>query len=164
MNKARCIETPVGIIWGRDALFLNDVAFDHNAGTLSLRTGLSANNCTEPPNDRMASCLITLDGVYCMKMTELDCWELPEALRFCEPVDMTPEGYRAAAPRRSCLWELEDSSWIAGMNEIASNDAEDLAVRPRIPGDYRHFVIQTYDDVFEVVALAMEIKIQVSSS
>ena len=130
-EHATPVATSVGTLYGRDTLFLEAIDFDYGRRRLTLQCVVSSNGCSNAPQGRDHACRITLDSVYCMKMTELDTWN---------------------GPRNSCLLLVRESAWIAKLNAIAGQSRID-------PTGFRHYIVQTYDHVFDVVAQGLEFEV-----
>lgn len=119
MNKMIPIETDIGILWGRDAIFLSNIEFDYNRNLVRLKGDLASrydkDNC-------QTNYTLEFSGVYIFNMVELDLSF--EVLEF----DFN----------ESSFLEVKDSNLVKTAKKIRKVDL-------------RHFVVQTYDDVFEVV-------------
>lgn len=119
--------TPVGILRGRDCIFLDRVDFSDGVSTLILRGELNRALCSagvdvEAP---FLPCTIRFDGVLALRVVELDSW------------DWTAE---------SSFDEVIESPWLTQLGG-------------KITRDHRHFVVQTYDNVFDVACRGCSVEV-----
>jgi hypothetical protein len=110
------VVTSVGILQGRDAIFLDSFQFELH-GVLTLKGSLNGRLLERPVNEELAYTLV-FTGVLALKVTELDSWDYSSASSFDE-----------VNPSR---WRVE------------------LRTRKMTP-EHRHYLVQTYDDVIEVI-------------
>lgn len=125
------IETSVGIIRGRDAIYLDQVFFDKTRQSIELCGEINGRLCSKNDADlEWIKYSLTFSGILFFTMTELD---------FAEPI----------AP--SSFIEIKDSSVIQQMRKADS--------AKKLTSSHKHFQLQTYDDVFEIVCRSFELKI-----
>lgn len=117
-------ETLVGIIAGRDAIFLDDVHYTPNALRLTLRGDLNANLCSLNKGEaEWIAYELTFLGVVAFRMIEIDL-----------------SGWRGL----SSFDEVRHSSWLGEL--LAHDEAQSLSSR------HNHFYVMTYDHVFDIIA------------
>ena len=117
MNKHTPINTELGILKGRDCIYLDKVKFKDGLNRLVLIGEINGNLCGKKQIGVDISYELSFGGVLALKMVELDSW------------DQSTE---------SSFSEVLESSWV---NELGG----------KVEQHHRHFIIQTYDEVFEVV-------------
>ena len=125
------IETVAGVICGRDAIFLDDVHFDYQKGTVELCGELSSTLCSKYKDDEdsFIGYSLTFSGVLAFSMTELDF-----------------KDYGSSSFDR-----VMNSKWL---DEMRRKD-HSAKVKPNL----EHYLVFTYDDVFDVVCETYELKI-----
>ena len=89
--KKSAIATELGIIRGRDALYLDNAIFKDGMNTLVLEGQANGNLCSKPQRGSYLAYRLTFKGVLAVKMIELDSWD-------CDAV--------------SSFDEVHDSEWI----------------------------------------------------
>jgi hypothetical protein len=128
LRKCIPIQTTVGVLWGRDAIFLDDVEFSYNNNIVRLKGEFGSRFDTD---NSATKYLLEFRSVYIFKMVELD---------------LSDE-----------LIDMDDHN--SSLFEILESDLLECAKRNR-GVDLRHFIIQTYDDVFEIVCKDYELNIE----
>ena len=125
------IETVAGIIYGRDAIFLDDVHFDYQKNIIELRGELNSHFCSKYKDDEdsFIGYSLTFSGILAFTMTELDF-----------------KDYGSSSFDR-----VMNSKWL---DEIRQKD-HSAKVKPNL----EHYVVFTYDDVFDVACETYELKI-----
>ena len=118
MTKMIPIETEVGIMQGRDCIFLDKVSLP-NTSTLKLKGGINGNLCSKGIDDKEYSYTLTFKGIIALKITELESSNTSGTSSFDE-----------------CI----KSKWLG---EISEGD--------KFTNKHKHYFLQTYDDVFEVI-------------
>jgi hypothetical protein len=116
MEQMIPVETEVGVLRGRDCLFLDRVELPTGTRTVVLHGEINGSLCSQPA-DAWVEYRLEFRGVLALRMIELDSWR------------------RALA---SSFFEVQDSTWVR-------------ALGGKVESRHRHFVVQTYDDVFELV-------------
>ena len=131
MQQYQPIETPLGVIRGRSGIFLDDVSFSYQAGTIEF-TGdfLTSSGSVKQSDGELQGYVIRFAGVVALKMIELDSWEFHGGSSFDEVLG---------------------SDWVAQLGG-------------KVTTEHRHFLIQTYDDVFEIVCMSYEIILKKTKS
>ncbi len=124
MNKYVAIVTELGILKGRDCIYLDRVSFENGTSTLVMEGKVNGNLCSERQIGRVFAYVLKFNGLLALKMIELDSW------------DFTGE---------SSFDEILDSDWIRTLGG-------------KVTPSRRHFRIQTYDDVFDVVCSGYELR------
>ncbi len=109
------VETPIGILKGRDAIFLDKLEVDIQQGTLMLEGSFNGRLASKPVDD--VSYALAFSGVLAFKVVELDSWD-----------------YNAV----SSFDEVLNSEWLTQLGG-------------KVDQSYKHYLIQTYDDVIDVV-------------
>lgn len=124
------IETIAGIIYGRDAIFLDDVHFDHEKKTIELRGELNSHLCSKYKDDKdsFIGYSLTFSGVLAFMMTELDF-----------------KDYGSSSFDR-----VVNSKWL---DEMRRKD-HSAKVKPNL----EHYLVFTYDDVFDVACETYELE------
>ncbi len=129
MQISKLIETEIGVLWGRDCVYLDHTSKPDSA-TLLLRGTINCRivrNFASPPGWEEAEDLpyeLLFHSVLEFQMLELDTWDLQNQ-------DMT-------ALSESCFEEVENSTWL---NRLHGEG----------PQGHRHLRLATYDDVFDVL-------------
>ena len=125
------IETVAGEISGRDAIFLDDVRFDYQKKTVELRGELNSTLCSKYKDDEdsFIKYSLTFSGVLAFAMTELDF-----------------KDYGVSSFDR-----VVNSKWLNGMR------GKDLSAK--VKPNLEHYLVFTYDDVFDIVCESYELKI-----
>jgi hypothetical protein len=125
------IETVAGIIFGRDAIYLDDVLFDYQKKILELRGELNSALCSryKDDEDSFIKYSLTFSRVLAFAMTELDF-----------------KDYGTSSFDR-----VVNSEWL---EEMCQKD-HSSKVKPNI----EHYLVFTYDDVFDVACESFELKI-----
>ena len=119
------VETPLGIVNGRDGIYLDDIKLSDRTNRLTLKGVFNTALCSAADSQSVDfdGCRISFAGVLAFKVIELDSW------------DWNSE---------SSFDEILESDWI---RELGG----------KVTPDHRHYLVQTYDDVIEVVCERMEI-------
>ena len=125
------IETVAGIIYGRDAIFLDEVHFDYEKKTVELRGELNSHLCSKykDDTDSFIGYSLSFSGVLAFAMTELDFKDYGN----------------------SSFDSVLNSKWLDEMRQ-KDHSAE---VKPNLV----HYLVFTYDDVFDVACESYELKI-----
>lgn len=119
------VETALGILKGRDCIYLDKVSFQNGLNTLVLKGEINGNLCSLPRKGEFISYSAIFRGVIALKMIELDSWDFKSQSSF----DL-----------------IKNSSWI---RELGG----------KVNTEHRHYLIQTYDEVFEIVCSEVEFQI-----
>jgi hypothetical protein len=119
------IETPFGILKGRDAIHLDHVIFEDRTNKVVLK-GAVTRVTRKPLNVDFTGFSLRFHGVLAFRCLELDSshwdWE-------------------------SCFEEIGDSDWVQTLGG-------------KVTPKHRHFFVQTYDDVFDIVCSGYEFSVQ----
>lgn len=115
------VETPVGILLGRDAIYLDKINLTDNAGRLALEGKFNANLASKPVDD-FIDYTITFIGIMALEILELDSW-------FNKPQNGI----------KSSFDEVTNSKWVKKLGGKVE------------PGRHKHFQFVTYDLVFNIV-------------
>ena len=127
------IITSVGKIWGRDAIYLDNVNVV-NESTFELSGEFNGTLCSNLDNNTNKGYRITFNSVHLFKMIELDYDEIDYESSF----DL-----------------IENSEQVAKMIK------EDKEMHiGKINNSYKHFVFRTYDTVFEVIGKDYELELK----
>jgi hypothetical protein len=118
------IITEVGLIYGRDAIFLDKVNFI-NEETFELLGEFSGSLCENLNDNNDVKFKIVFKNVHLFKMTELDFDEVEY---------------------KSSFDEIENSIQINKMIEIDNQNNI-----KKIDKTYKHYIFRTYDTVFEII-------------
>ena len=122
MNRSIPVKTDLGILAGRDCIYLDRIAFRDRTGTLVLEGEINGSLCSKPQKRKWVSYTVTFHGILALKMIELDSWN---------------------GRIRSSFDEVKDSKWVRSLGG-------------KVGRRHKHFVVQTYDYVLEVVCSGYE--------
>ncbi len=114
------VVTPLGELYGRDAIHLDDISVCRRVLTLK---GEINGRLTSIPQDRFIGYTLTFTSLIAFSMIELD---------VCKDFGI------------SSFDEVLDSGWIGEIRGSVEPDVLNCS-------QLRHFLVQTYDDVFNVV-------------
>jgi hypothetical protein len=121
----RIVETPLGWLRGRDAVYADSVTFVDRTGTLVVRGEINGKSCEHCEPDLLLPFVLRFSGVLAVRIVELDSW---------------------SGGGESSFDEVMDSPWIAELGG-------------KVNSFHRHFVLKTYDEVFEVVCSGYDMAI-----
>ncbi len=125
------IKTEVGIVRGRDAIYLESVEFDYSSNRIRFCGSFNPHLCSDiADSDEEVGFELVFSGLLALQMIELD-------------FDMT-DGV-------SSFDEVRDSEWLKRMK------AKDHSAK--VSESHRHFVLATYDDVFVIIADRYELQL-----
>jgi hypothetical protein len=136
-QKITPIETEVGFITGRDAIFLHTLNMVNEA-TFCITGELTGSLCSKINDDVGLPFSITFKGVLLFKMIELDFDDYPYESCF----DLVVNSAKLAAMR-----EGDKATGIGKMDSGVNAEgkySDDVF--------HQHFIFRTYDTVFEVVS------------
>ncbi len=128
MQISKLIETEIGVLWGRDCVYLDHTSKPEE-GTLLLRGTINCRivrNYVSPPGWEQAEDLpyeLLFQNVLGFQMLELDAWGT--------------QNYDSTALSESCFGEVENSMWLNRLHAKLTK--------------LRHLRLATYDDVFDVL-------------
>jgi hypothetical protein len=140
MQLREIVETDIGILWGRDCVYLDGVEMP----TLSTLRLVGAINIRivkgyKPPRgwEKVEVLPFTLDftSVLGFRMLEHDVWGLQES--------------DDNALHSSSFERVVNSAWIQSLAK---------GIHPEHLSKYLHYQVGTYDDVFDVISLGYELK------
>jgi len=136
MNKYQSINTQSGILAGRDCIFLEEANFIHSERKLILKGSINNYISDKTLLDaRFSKYTLTFIGTLAVKMIELDSWE-----------ESIGDDIFAV---QSSFDEVFDSEWI-----------EKLKLGGKVNSTHHHYLVLTYDDVFEIVCDKYNMKIE----
>ncbi|MCY1020635.1 hypothetical protein [Pyxidicoccus sp. MSG2] len=138
-ERAEPVMTELGSLWGRDTLFLDEVDYNHRGQCLTLRG--------------------TLDGMHTSVAHPSS--DIPFEFRFRQFVlvqvtELDISGFMGRFKGRGIFFELKNSRWLAEARQLGHSD--------KATPKHRHYIVATYDDVFEVVCTSVEIKLDVNAA
>lgn len=123
------IETQIGVLVGRNAIYLNSTFYD---GYNLILEGSFNGHLASKPTDEDVFYRLTFSGVLSLRMIEID------SLYHSNPMkDIEGDG--------SCFDKIVNSSWIAG-------------VGGKVTPNHKHYHFGTYDDTFEIACENYELK------
>lgn len=128
MEISKLIETEIGVLWGRDCVYLDHTS-KTDAGTLLLRGTINCGivrNYLPPHGWEQAEDLpyeLLFHKVLGFQMLELDAWG--------------NQNEDLSALSESCFEEVENSMWLKRLHDKLER--------------LRHLRLATYDDVFDVL-------------
>ncbi len=131
------VETSVGIIRGRDAVFLDHTHFDEVDFVLS---GNINGNLTTQSKDRWLYYTLVFSGALAVQMVALDSW-----LPCHDPTD--PFLFQGRHLSIASFSEVVGSEWMIGLGG-------------KVRSWHKHFNFMTYDYVFDVVCDGFELDIE----
>ena len=125
------IETMVGLIKCRDAIFLDDLKFDYAKNSITLLGQLNGNLCSKnETGQQYIDYSLTFTGLLGLQMIELDF---------------------SLYAGQSSFDMVENSKWLAHMHE---NDSAS-----KVTAQHQHYLLMTYDDVFDVICASYDLKV-----
>ncbi|MBO0593973.1 hypothetical protein I2486_21445 [Cellulophaga sp. E16_2] len=127
------IITSVGKIWGRDAIFLDEVKIIDET-TIEIIGSFNGNLCENLKDDSDKKYSIIFSSVHLFKMIELDYDEIEY---------------------ESSFDEVKNSNQLVKM----INMDKEMHIG-KIDKDYKHFVFRTYDTVFEIIGMRFELNLK----
>ena len=95
-----------------------------NKKELVIRGDISSNHCSRSSHIGDIKFDIIFKNVYAYKMIELDSWMMNSDFNFLDS---------------SVFFEIQNSDFIGQLED-------------KITDSHKHFVLQTYDDVFEIIS------------
>ena len=125
MQEYQAIQTSLGILRGRDAIYLVSIDVQITSGILRLVGNISGSLCSEPQTQDWISYQLSFYGVLAFKVIELDSWDHVSSSSFDEVVN---------------------SNWI---RELGG----------KVTPSHKHYLVQIYDDVVEVVCKRYDLQI-----
>ena len=139
MNEKRTpVETNAGIISGRDAIFLDELHFSYRTKTVEFTGELNSALCSNVDQDsKFVPYQLQFRDVLAFRMIDLD-FESDEST--CQ----------------SSFDVLENSSYVQALLDADHSG--------KVKVDHRHFVLATYDDVFEIIATGFTFDLSETSS
>lgn len=127
------IITSVGKIWGRDAIFLDEVKIIDET-TIEIIGSFNGNLCEKLKDDSEQKYSIIFSSVHLFKMIELDYDEIEY---------------------ESSFDEVQNSNQLTKM----INMDKEMYIG-KIDKDYKHFIFRTYDTVFEIIGMRFELNLK----
>lgn len=125
----RPVETQIGVLVGRDAIYLNSTFYD---GYNLIVEGSFNGHLASKPTKEAVFYRLTFSGVLALRMTKID------SLYHSDPLE-------AVTGDASCFDEIVNSSWIAGLGG-------------KVTPNHKHYHFGTYDDTFEIACESYELK------
>jgi len=132
-QRFKAIETQIGVLVGRNAIYLNSVFYD--GGNLIIEGSFNGRLASIPTNEDVFYRLI-FSGVLALKMTELD------SFYYFDPMSKT-------AGEGSSFDEILNSRWVAELGG-------------KVTRNHKHYSFGTYDDIFDVVCDGYELQTWIS--
>ena len=130
------IETPAGIISGRDAIFLDEVKLSLNPATIELIGELNRHLCSKfRDGDTWIKYSLKFLNVLAYSMTELD---------FRDHLGV------------SNFDRVNNSEWLRDFRQRDHSS--------KVKQNHQHFILFTYDDVFDIVSESFEMTLLESRS
>jgi hypothetical protein len=121
----RPVNTSVGLLRGRDCIYLDSVSLPDEVRVLILRGEINGDLCERRAPGASLPFEACFSGVMAIRVLELDSWSFTGETSFDEVLE---------------------SSWIAELGG-------------KVTPEHRHFIVQTYDDVFDIVCDRVEVSI-----
>ncbi|MCP5098122.1 MAG: hypothetical protein GY943_21450 [Chloroflexi bacterium] len=129
-QKFQPIQTRLGTIYGRDAIFLDELDVEIRSGFIKLSGSLNGKLCSKA-SAHWYNYELVFSNILAFKVIELDSWNFSYSV--------------------SSFDEIINSMWI---QELGGK------VKP----SHKHYLVQTYDDVIEVVCKSVKIQISIQDS
>lgn len=131
------VHTPLGLVYGRDAIYVDKLDYHLDQRELIIQGELNGSLCSESTSDDFIPYRLICSGVYFFQTTELDLYD---------------ERQLSSLSVRSDWVEYTSSSLLNGASKSAKPALKNL----------RHFILLTYDDVFEIGCTAYKMEIGAS--
>jgi hypothetical protein len=148
------VETPVGIVTGRDGFYLDDICFKYQGMTIRFEGEINGKFCSHNINKEWVKFSLDVSGVLGFLMNEVDFdgtgphppWrddvpddnnEAPDKFLSISEEDINQLG------NSSSFLLVHDSIWLEKMRR------EDTA--NKVKPHHRHLIFRTYDYVFDIV-------------
>ena len=125
MNKCIPVQTELGILSGRDCIYLDSAKFSDSQSNFILKGDINGDLCSKEILGEEIPYKVIFEGVLALKMVELDSWDFNS---------------------ESSFDEILNSSWIKSLGG-------------KVNKSHHHYLFQTYDEVFEVVCLQVNLTI-----
>ena len=123
-QETQPIETAIGIIDGRDSIYLDAIAYDYSQHTITFSGEINTRLCSASPyTTRWLPYSLTFQAIIGLRQTEEDFY---------------------AGPYDSSFFVVTVSPWF---DEMRQQDHSG-----KLGSRHQHFVLATYDDVFDVIA------------
>jgi hypothetical protein len=135
VQQIQVIQTQYGELHGRDTIHLDNIHFDYHPNVLTLIGQINALNLVGDYDDKeWLDFEFTFKDVLVMQMIELDSWWTTA------PKEWNRNG--------SSFDEMLHSEWLLSWGGKVQ------------PDKHRHFILVTYDDVFQIICEDVEIHIE----
>jgi len=130
MSQFVPVSTEIGTLSGRDAIYLTSVSFPDRCNTVEVSGEFNCALASKPlaATGKWQAYTIRFCNVLALRVTELAAWESTQGGKW---------------PKTS-FDEVIESEWLA---QLRSSENPEL----------HHFILQTYDDVFEVICAGYEL-------
>ncbi|WP_152393111.1 hypothetical protein [Paenibacillus guangzhouensis] len=132
MEKIKAIKTELGEIYGRDAIFLDDIQFNYLKKEVTLIGEINGVLCTDSDDDEFIGYELLFKKVYYFNMVELDV-----------SLEMFDIPYN------------ESSSFVEVFNTKILSDIKNAGNL-----ELKQYVIHTYDDVFVIACQEFEFRLK----
>lgn len=132
MEKIKAIKTELGEIYGRDAIFLDDIQFNYQKNEVKLIGEINGLLCSESDDDEFIGYELLFKKVYYFNMVELD---------------VSLQMFDNLYDESSSFGELFNTKILRDIK-----NARDL--------ELKQYVIYTYDDVFVIACQEFEFRLQ----
>ncbi|WP_028544334.1 hypothetical protein [Paenibacillus taiwanensis] len=123
------IKTKYGLLIGRDCIFLDDVNYKYNERKVEMTGEISGSLASEGEEDTWIKFVMVFSNIYYFKMIALD---------------LSYDHFDLDYSEATSFFEMTNSKLLENVWLTMGAQA-------------RHFIVQTYDDVFEIVADQYEI-------
>ncbi|MEW4369064.1 hypothetical protein [Paenibacillus kandeliae] len=139
--KSKAVTTPLGLMYGRDAIYVDQVHYQYDRRKLLLEGSLNGELGSESDTEKFVPYQLTFEGVYYFRATELD-------LHFA--LDDMEDSENMEGPIEHSNWvEYTDSPLLRSAREEGKPELQEM----------RHFVLYTYDDVFKIGCRSYTLKL-----
>jgi hypothetical protein len=128
------VRTQLGVLQGRDCIFLDRVSLADRTNTLTLEGDISGNLAELRSPGMFLPYTLVFSGVLALRILELDSW---------------------SDDPKSSFDEIHVSLWMAELRSATSSHADD---------SHHHYCVQTYDDVIDVVCTSFVLTIRAARS
>ena len=135
MQSRKAVQTQIGVLWGRDCIFLDSVVMP-DVGTLRLQGTINANIVRDfrapagwSRSDQIPYAFL-FHGCLAHQLMELDTWD--------------SQNHDETAFLESSFQEIGSSNWLHRLSG-------------KLDQNHQHFQVATYDNVFEIICQDFEL-------
>ncbi|MFD1888561.1 hypothetical protein [Paenibacillus wenxiniae] len=134
-SEIEAVNTPLGHLYGRDAIYVDKLDYELNHRQVTLTGEFNGGLASESESDDFVKYTLCFEGVYYFKATELDLHG-----------DHLPTG---KTDIKSDWLEYRQSPLLERAKQKGKRELKEL----------RHFILFTYDDVFEIACQSYQLEL-----